>query len=514
MAATRTVTLWCPDWPLTAVGIPADAPAAVLVDGAVLACSASARREGVRRGIRRREAQRRCPPLRLLDRDPAQEMRAFEPVLAALASVCPEVEVVRPGLCLFAARGPARYFGGDAALAQVTAAAAGTALPDTVRVGIADGRFAAGLAAREAAIVPRGGSAAFLAPQPVSTLERPALAVLLARLGLVTLGDVAALPARQVATRFGAEGERAHQLARGLDEQRIAVRIPPPELAVQEELDPPLDQIEPLAFVAKRLADELSALLASRGLGCDRLGVQLETEHGETQHRLWRHDGTLTASAVAQRVRWQLTGWLGGSSAVRPSAGITLIRLVPGEVYRDVGEQLSLFHPGLGDDTGDGDERAATALNRLQGLLGFDAVHLPVPAGGRRPAEQARLVPWGEPRPARHRSTPPWPGRLPAPNPTLLHPGGLPAQVVDATGTSVLVDDRGAISAAPVQLSIGGGKPTRIVDWAGPWPVDERWWYDPAEHRSFARFQVVTTDGTARLLTVQQGQWRVEGTYD
>jgi protein ImuB len=509
VAATRTLTLWCPDWPLVAHGVPADEPAVVLVGEQVLACSAGARAEGVRRGLRRREAQRRCPSLHVFDRDELQEMRAFEPLVTALDAICPHVEVIRPGLCVFATKGPARYFGGDVTLATLVADTVRDAMPTcATEVGIADGRFASILAARTGTVVPIGGSAAFLASFPVTVLDRPALTDLFVQLGLRTLGDVATLPARQIASRFGADGSLVHRLARGLDENPIVARSRLPELAVQREVDPPVDQIEPLAFVGKALANELQAQLSDRGLACTRVLIEAETEHGERRSRLWRHNGDLTAAACAQRVRWQLAGWLTGPVSDRPSAGIVLLRLVPDEVHRDVGQQLLLF----GGTTGD-DERAAAALTRLQGLLGFDAVHLAVPTGGRSPADCIRLVPWGEPQPAAYDGTPPWPGRLPAPNPTVVYPEALPATVVDAAGSPVRIGDRGAVSASPHRLSIRPARPLDVTAWAGPWPVDERWW-DISAHAALARFQLVTTDGTARLLAVSDEQWWVEGTYD
>jgi protein ImuB len=43
--------------------------------------------------------------------------------------------------------------------------------------------------------------------------------------------------------------------------------------------------------------------------------------------------------------------------------------------------------------------------------------------------------------------------------------------------------------------------------------VEERWW-DPSRHRRRARLQVLTTDGVARLLTLEAGEWTVEAVYD
>ena len=88
-------------------------------------------------------------------------------MIAAVTGFCPDVEVVEPGVCAFGARGPARYFGGETALAaRITAALAD--LGEQSRAGVADGLFAALLAARDGQTVPPGGTARFLAAQPVS----------------------------------------------------------------------------------------------------------------------------------------------------------------------------------------------------------------------------------------------------------------------------------------------------------------------------------------------------------
>src|SRR6478672_10880152 len=116
-AAERTLVVSCPDWPVVAAGIPAGEPAVVLHANRVVAASASAREVGVVEGLRRREAQSRCPDLTLVDHDPTRDARAFEPVVQAVATLTPLVEVTQPGMCTLATRGPSRYHGGDEALA-------------------------------------------------------------------------------------------------------------------------------------------------------------------------------------------------------------------------------------------------------------------------------------------------------------------------------------------------------------------------------------------------------------
>src|SRR4030095_11133450 len=116
------VVVWCPDWPVVAAGAPPGSLTAVVHANRVVACSEAARAEGVRPGLRRREAQSRCPELELLSHDPARDARAFEPVLAAVEQLPPWVEVLQPGECAFPARGAARYHGGEAAPAVTGAA--------------------------------------------------------------------------------------------------------------------------------------------------------------------------------------------------------------------------------------------------------------------------------------------------------------------------------------------------------------------------------------------------------
>jgi protein ImuB len=517
MTAVRTLVVRCPDWPIIAAGVPLHAPAAVFFANRVMASSPAARHEGVTQHMRRREAQGRCPELVVLEHDPARDARVFEPVAAALDELTPRIEVAQPGQCAFPTHGPSRYFGGDDALAARAIALATAALADrgVVHVGIADGPFAAALAANSGVtVVPRDHSPTFLAPWPLDTLGRPELVDVLRRLGLRTLGDFAALPPHDVLARFGNDGATAHRLASGLDERPPSTRPPAPELAVQAELDPPAERVDTAAFTGRMLADELHANLAARGHVCTRLLIVAETEHGETFERRWRLD-QFTPGVVADRVRWQLDGWLNGTAAHRPTAGISLLRLVPDELATAAGRQLGFWGGG-----GGADERVVRALARVEGLLGPDAVAVPEWCGGRGPGEKVRLVPAGvvdlsgdRPSSRPEWRSEPWPGSLPAPSPATVPAVDVAADVVDAGGRPVRVSGRGDVSSVPAQLRIGTRPPQRIVAWSGPWPIDERWW-DAASHRRLARFQVVTDDGVARLVTIERGQWKLSAIYD
>jgi len=104
------------------------------------------------------------------------------------------------------------------------ARAAGTTAPEpSCQVGIADGPFAARLAAREGLIVPRGATPEWLGHFAVEVLGLPMLADVLRRLGIRTLGEFAELDEGAVLARFGVEGGFAHRLARGLDERPLVL---------------------------------------------------------------------------------------------------------------------------------------------------------------------------------------------------------------------------------------------------------------------------------------------------
>ncbi|MEM7142058.1 MAG: DNA polymerase Y family protein [Actinomycetota bacterium] len=520
MTAVRTLVAWCPDWPVVALGRPLDEPVAVVHANRVITASPAARQFGVARGLRRRVAQSRCAELDVLERDEAREARTFEPILGVLDDITPRVEVARPGTCAFAMRGPGRYFGGDAAVADLVHERVGEALAGRtdLRIGIADGPFAAGLAARAAhptRIIDADQSPAFLAPMAISVLERPELTDVLVRLGLKSLGSFAALPATDVLARFGDEGRLAHRLAAGLDERPPDARLPPVDWSVAMEIDPPADRVDRVAFAARSLADDLHARLEREGIACIRIAIEAETEYGESMLRLWRHEGALSAAAIADRVRWQLDGWLHGSAASRPSGGIARVALIPDEVVPAKGRQLGFW----GGET-EVDERAARVAARLQGQIGADAVLVPERRGGRHAEEQLVLVPAATVE-LRGRTLvsrgdgaeeAPWPGRLPAPSPGRVPADPGEAELLDGEGRMVTVTGRGLASAAPTTLVCGRHRHA-IIGWAGPWPVDERWW-DTDEHRRRARFQVLADDGLARLVTLERGRWWVTAVWD
>jgi protein ImuB len=533
---SRVLAIWCMDWPAVAAaaaaGLEPTAPVAVTLANRVIACSESARSAGVRRGLRRRESQARCPQLHVVTADPARDARFFEDVTASVDDLVPRAEVLRPGLLVLPVRGAARYFGSELQAAErlVDAVAAAGA---ECQVGIADQLPTAVFAARSGRIVDPGQDALFLSALSIRQLAtepslaapgRDELADLLWRLGIRNIGQFAALSRTDVASRFGADAVAAHRFARGERARNPSGRELPPELDAVLSCDPPIDRVDAAAFAGRSLASALHGSLESAGVGCTRLAIHAVTANGEELNRVWRCAEPLTEDATADRVRWQLDGWLNRRNPRdRPTAPVTVLRLHPVEVVSAEALQLPLWG-GIGEEDR---LRARRALVRVQGLLGPEAVQIAVLSGGRGPAERITFAPLGDELVPRADPSQPWPGRLPEPSPTVLLDD--PVELLDAQGNPVRVTGRGMFSAEPVRLAeqdhpqrFGG----RLSWWAGPWLVDERWW-DQAEQAGkaksgrTARAQVLlendsgTDDsGPALLLCYRRRRWYLEGVYE
>ena len=74
--------------------------------------------------------------------------------------------------------------------------------------------------------------------------------------------------------------------------------------------DPPIDRVDAAAFAGRSLAGDLHRSLEASGVGCTRLAIHAVTANGEELERVWRCAEPLTEDATADRVRWQLDGWL------------------------------------------------------------------------------------------------------------------------------------------------------------------------------------------------------------
>jgi nucleotidyltransferase/DNA polymerase involved in DNA repair len=268
--------------------------------------SAAAEAFGLTRGMRLGEAMSRCPGLRLIPPDPEGVRSLWNGVLDRLEAIGAEVESDRAGAAFFESAGLHGLHGGG--LAGVLAEARRVLGPGS-RFGAAPSRFAAHAAAlqvrprrgRRAYVVEEGDVGGFLDPLPVALLrsrpELQALPEVFERLGIRTLGEVAALPSRAVAERFGHPGLLAHDLACGRDFPLEPRRPPEP---VSERLDlPDATSGQQLERALELLVARVLARRERRGRSLRALAVSARFVAGGT----WRTAITLRhASADPERI--------------------------------------------------------------------------------------------------------------------------------------------------------------------------------------------------------------------
>jgi protein ImuB len=330
-----------------------------------------AREAGVRPGMTAAQASAVCPGLRLLAATAADR----EAGGAALADVgfafAPRVERAAERIFFDTSDLARLYPYGETAIAQAVVAAAAR-LGLGARVAIASSKGVAEVAARAhgQAVVPadRPGARAFLAPLPVEMVTPdPALRAAFRRWGTRTAGAVARLPAAAVALRLGPNGAAVARLCRAEDGEPFVPQLPPDALEEAIELDYPIYEIEPLAFVLRGLVDRALSRLAARSLACAGLTLRLALDpRGLDVRTVPIAAPTREAKTLLELVRLDL-------GRRPPDAAVVGLRLIaiPARVRAT---QLDILRP-----TGPAPDRLAATLARLAALVGPENVGAPAP---------------------------------------------------------------------------------------------------------------------------------------
>jgi protein ImuB len=285
----RIACLHLPAFPLQVVlrGAPHRRGAAIAVVArtgvmpTVVACSRAARAAGIAVGMAAAIAREIAPGCEIVTADPGAEREVARAIADALLAVSPRVDV-----------GGAPSGSHHAIYAEVPARMRGAtfgarirALCETMgvsgRVGIADDRFTARVAASSRRTdtdgdgvisVPRGGSAAFLAPLPLSLLAISGeVQHMLETLGVHTLGEFAALPPPEVARPEDADWQA---LARGEGGAALAAYAPKGPIVERIALDHAgAPGPGGLVAVVGELAARVAARLAGRGQAAAAIAV-------------------------------------------------------------------------------------------------------------------------------------------------------------------------------------------------------------------------------------------------
>ncbi len=401
----------------------------------------------------------------------------------------PRVEEAGAGHVYLDASGLQALFGDEPRLAERlrdAAAARGLA----IRVGIAASRIGALAAARlgsGATVVVPGGDAAALATAPLSLLALSEdLATRLARWGLRTLGELAALPTAGLFERAGAEGVQAQRLARGEDPRPLASWRPAPVFEESVECEWGLETLEPVVERLGEMAARVCARLGARGLAADGFEWVCRLAAGHA------HEGVLTP-AVPLTEATAVTGLLRLALEARPPRGIVLGLTLRARPVRMTPAQESLTDPSRPSP-----RFLAATMNRLVALVGSDRIGAPALLDSHRP-DAVGLGPYASSSPLGGESR-----------------GGVARG--DATPVLAL---RRLRPPAPAAVTLASGRPVamrssrlagRIVAGVGPWRSSGEWW--TAHPWLQDEWDVELADGTLCRLAHDGSAWHLAGIYD
>ena len=363
---------------------------------------------GVRAGMRLGEALARCPDLTLVPPDPERAEAVWEEALRRLEAIGAAVEPGRPGEAFFEAAGLRGLWGGSL---EGVLRRARKAIGPPVRLGAGQTRlcaYAAALGARPRrapVVVPGAMARAFLAPLPVGLLRErlpgnraaPAggaeeaarigsadLPEKLERLGVGTLGQLAALPDAAIADRFGEAGLRALRMARGTDEP-LRPRRAHEELVERLELHEAISGPQ-LERALSLLVDRLLAHPARHGRSLRRLRLGVRLAGGGS----WRSVAAMRrASADPTRLRLALLPKL--EELPGPAASLSLQALETGPPASDQAVLAESARPSRR-------KRLAEAVRQARAVAGKDAVLrvLEVDSESRVPERRSLLTPYTE----------------------------------------------------------------------------------------------------------------------
>jgi len=463
-------------------------------------------------------------------------------VLAEVArEFSPRIEVCSPTEVVLDLSGLERLFGDARTIAEeLRRTAADREL--RVRVAITGTRTTSRLLVRHRAgltIVEPGNEAAAVAPLPITLLgdltttaaepgtrepgtrergtREPGTLNVIAtfrRWGLRTLGDLAALPADDLAARLGRQETDWQRLARGEDTGPLVPAVPEERFEQSLDLEWPVEELEPLSFVLGRLMDQLEAHLVQRDRGAAVLHVRLHLikTDGPTREV---HERSLQLPVAIRDARTLRTLALLDLESNPPPAAIDRVTVAvdptPGRIV-----QFSLLTRPLPSP-----EQISTLMARLHALMGETRCGSPAMVDSWEPGAFAmksfmppdtnaihtrRNIP-------RHRDTGNTSG--------------------DANGIASVAALRRFRHPIPIRVHVKHGKPSSVAmmqrglsggavdSCAGPWRTSGGWWESKGESRIPApwdrdEWDVALTGGpTYRLFRARHSdKWFLEGVVD
>ena len=372
--------------------------------GVVAAASYVARTYGIHSAMPSTRARRLCPHAVFLPGDHGYYTEVSARVMAILSDVTPLVEPLSLDEAFLDVRGA--LHGRDRA-AEIAAEIRHRIHDDeglTCSIGVATNKFLSKLATERAKpraslegpifgsgvhVIEAGEELAFLHPMPVRELwgVGPATEAKLSRMGIETVGDLAAQPRARLEASVGrASGLQLHRLAHAIDERPVVVDQRAKSIGHEETFPRDLSDGPALRRELLRMADAVATRLRAAGVAGRTVTIKVRFADFTTITRSHTLPEPVDGAHPILRVAEALL------DKVDTEPGVRLLGVSLTQLAEPVAEQLS-----LDDASGPGWTEADDVVEEIRSRFGGDAIGpatLAKPGGGLDRMERGQQQ-WG-----------------------------------------------------------------------------------------------------------------------
>ncbi len=337
--------------------------------GVVMSASYEARRYGVASAMPAARARRLCPAIVFVAPDFASYRAYSTRLREVLLSFTPLVEPLSLDEAFLDVSGATRLFGPPAEIAAAVRARVMGELSLNCSVGVAPTKFLAKMASAAAkpdglVVVVADGALEFLHPLPVGALWGVGQRThdVLERLGVRTVGELAAVPARVLERTLG-EGHARHlaDLAAGRDERAVVPYEAPKQVSHEETFDRDIDADDDVMRELLRLSFRVASRLREEGFRARTVTLKVRLASFTTLHRSRTFPDPSDAGADLYRATAELYRAIPGERRRIRLLGVATSGLVAAGA-----DQLALVRAGRWED-------AERALDRIERRFGRGA---------------------------------------------------------------------------------------------------------------------------------------------
>jgi nucleotidyltransferase/DNA polymerase involved in DNA repair len=336
--------------------------------GVIASASYEARRHGVRSAQPTATARRLCPELIVVPADHRRYDEVSADVFTIFRSFTPLVEGLSLDEAFLDVRGLRLHYESPVMVGGEIRARIRSELGLPASVGVAAVKFLAKLASESAKPdglrhIPADSQLEFLHGLAATAMwgVGPATRAALAKLGVETVGDIAALPVAALTAALGpTSGRHLHDLSHGIDPRAVVPDITAKSISVEETYDLDLEGIEVVETALLAHAQRLSGRLARAGLKAKTVSLKLRYPDFTTLSRSQTLPSAIDGARPLFQVATELLGGLGdldrpirllglGGTSLEPAAAPTQLGLEDGAEWDRVEDAVAEVRRRFGD---------------------------------------------------------------------------------------------------------------------------------------------------------------------